>query len=41
MQMIRFLRRIVLFTSRFFYKLFDTQIVPMLLYGAEVWGAEN
>ena len=38
MEIIRTLRRIGCASPDIFFKLFDTQVVPALLYAAEVWG---
>ena len=35
------LRKLKCFDCKFFFKLFDTQIEPILTYAAEVWGLNN
>ena len=37
----RTLRRLGDFSAPVFFKMFDVQIKPMLLYGSEIWGLES
>ena len=41
MVVLRALRKLSHITPNVFFKLFDAQIQPMLLYGSEVWGIEE
>ena len=40
-EILQTLRRLSCSTPKLFFKLFDSQIVPSLLYGAELWGFEE
>ena len=39
--LIKALRKIAHVTPQIFYKLFDAQVMPILLYGSEVWGLKG
>ena len=39
--LIKALRKINHVTPQIFYKLFDAQVMPILLYGSEVWGSKG
>ena len=39
--LIKALRKVSHVTPQIFYKLFDAQIMPILLYGSEVWGTKG
>jgi len=41
MQIMKALRKLGHMTPDIFYKILDTQIQPMLLYGAEIWGLDD
>jgi len=40
-QIIRSINKIQCFSPNVFFKMFDAQVQPLLLYGAEIWGVDN